>query len=132
MATNDAGTLVRQLHHCFNTRQFDAADDLHTPDCFSHPLGSTGFEAGKNAWRSLVAQFPDIRVVAQDVLVDGDRVAVRSTVEGVPLAADAPEPTMIEIFRIDNGRIAENWGIGQGLPYTAKTLAAEGAGRVAE
>ncbi|MFF7944049.1 ester cyclase [Nocardia gamkensis] len=122
MATPDAGTLVRQLLDCFNTRQFDRADDLTAPDFFSHPLGTTGFEAGKQVWRSLVTRFPDIRVVAEDVLVDGDKVAVRSTVHGVPFPDDDPQPMMIEIFRIDNGRIAENWAVGQGLPYSAKTL----------
>ncbi|WP_030517953.1 ester cyclase [Nocardia sp. NRRL WC-3656] len=122
MTTNDAGAVVLRMLNCFNTRQFDEADDLHTPDCFSHPLGTTGFEAGKSAWRSLVALFPDIRVVAEDVLVDGDKVAVRSTVEGVPVPDDDPKPTMIEIFRIADGRIAENWGVGQGLSYSAETL----------
>ncbi|MGW4122531.1 ester cyclase [Nocardia sp. NPDC004711] len=123
MTTQDAGAVVRQMQECFNTRQFDRAADLHTPDCFSHPLGTTGFEAGKSAWRSLVAQFPDIRVVAEDVLVDGDRVAVRSSIEGIPVPGDGPEPMMIEIFRLDNGRIAENWALGQGMPYSAETLA---------
>ncbi|WP_227837352.1 ester cyclase [Nocardia aurantia] len=118
----DPGTVVRRMQECFNTRQFDQADELHTPDCFSHALGTTGFEAGKSAWRSLVAQFPDIRVVAEDVLVDRDRVAVRSSVEGIPATDGGVRPMMIEIFRIDNGRIAENWALGEGLPYSADTL----------
>ncbi|MEV4124351.1 nuclear transport factor 2 family protein [Nocardia sp. NPDC049707] len=75
------------------------------------------------AWRSLVAQFPGIRVVAEDVLVDRDKVAVRSSIEGIPVAHDGPQPMMIEIFRIDSGRITENWALGQGLPYSAETLA---------
>ena len=123
MTTNDPGAPVRRMLECFNTRQFDQADALHTPDVFSHPLGTTGFEAGKNAWRSLVAQFPDIRVVAQDVLVAGDKVVVRSSVEGLPATSDdGREPMMIEIFRIEDGLIAENWGVGQGLPYSREGL----------
>ncbi|WP_327138955.1 ester cyclase [Nocardia sp. NBC_01327] len=122
MTMLDPGAVVRRMQECFNTRQFDQADDLHTPDCFSHALGATGFDAGKKAWRSLVAQFPDIRVVAEDVLVDGDRVAARSTVEGIPILDGGPRPMMIEIFRIDDGRIAENWALGTGLPYSAETL----------
>jgi hypothetical protein len=110
----DGEALVRRLQECFNTRQFDQADDLFTPGFFSHPLGTTGFEAGKNAWRTLVAHFPDYRVVAQDILVDHGKVAVRSTVEGIP-DGDVP-PMLIEIFRVDNGRLAEMWGLGQGLP----------------
>lgn len=114
MTTHDAGALVRRMQECFNTRQFDRAGELFAPDFFSHPLGTTGFEAGKDAWRRVVAYFPDYRVVAEDILVDHDRVAVRSAVEGIP-EGDVP-PMLIEIFRVDNGRIAEMWGVGQGLP----------------
>jgi hypothetical protein len=116
MTTRDPGALVRRMQECFNTRQFDQADDLFTPDFFSHALGTTGFEAGKQAWRSLVAHFPDYRVVAQDVLIDHDRIAVRSSVEGIPTPDDGAQPMLIEIFRVDNGRLAEMWGLGQGLP----------------
>jgi hypothetical protein len=117
MTTLDAGALVRRMQECFNTRQFDQADDLFAPDFFSHPLGTTGFEAGKRAWRVLVAHFPDYRVVAEDVLVDHDRVAIRSSVEGIPAPAGGVRPMLIEIFRVDNGRLAEMWGLGQGLPH---------------
>ena len=115
MTTRDeASALVRRMQECFNTRQFDQAEDLFTADYFSHPLGTTGFEAGRDIWRSVVAQFPTMRVVAEDILVDRDKVAVRSSVEGVaPEGSDAP-PTLIEIFRIDDGRLAEMWGITEG------------------
>jgi predicted SnoaL-like aldol condensation-catalyzing enzyme len=106
----DARALVRRMQECFNTRQFDQAADLFTPAYFSHPLGTTGFEAGRDIWRQVTTQFPDMRVVAEDILVDGDRVAIRSTIEGV---GDA-RPTLIEIFRIDDGRLAEMWGITEG------------------
>lgn len=79
------------MQECFNTRRFDEAVELHTPGCYHHPLGAAGFEAGKEAWRTLVALFPDIRVVAEDILVDGDRVAVRSSVEGLTAAASPEE-----------------------------------------
>ncbi len=108
--TTDAGTLVRRLQECFNTRQFDQAADLHTQGFFSHPLGTTGFEAGKDAWHKLIAKFPDMRVIADDILVDGDKVAVRSSIEGV----GHTRPMLIEIFRIDDGRFAEMWGLGEG------------------
>ncbi|WP_067895107.1 ester cyclase [Nocardia vaccinii] len=123
MATaDDPGTLVRRMLECFNTRRFDNADELMAPDFYSHPLGATGFEAGKNAWHSLVTRFPDIRIVPEDILVDGEKVAVRSSVAGIPRPEGGPPPMMIEIFRIADGRIAENWAVGQGLPYSSKTL----------
>ena len=111
----DPAALVRRMQECFNSRRFDEADELHAADFVSHALGDAGFEAGKAAWRLLVAHFPDYRVVAEDVLVDGDRVAVRSTVEGIPVR-DGVRPMLLEIFRVENGRFAEMWGLGQGLP----------------
>jgi predicted SnoaL-like aldol condensation-catalyzing enzyme len=112
---DDASALVRRMQECFNTRHFDQAADLHTPGFFNHPLGTTGFDAGKDAWRTVTARFPDMRVVAEDILVDGDKAAVRSTVEGIGGA----QPILIEIFRIDDGRLAEMWGVSAGFPASA-------------
>lgn len=115
----DASALVRRLQDCFNSRQFDQAADLHTRDFFSHPLGSPGFEAGEEAWRMLVARYPAMRVVAQDILVDGDKAAVRSVVEGIASPDGGAPPMLFEIFRIDDGRFAEMWGASTGFPPAA-------------
>lgn len=105
----EAAALVRQMQECFNTRQFDQAAGLYGPGFFTHPLG-TGFEAGKDAWRQLVARFPGVRVVADDILVDGDKVAVRSSVEGTGTPDGGSQPVLIEVFRVEDGRFAEWWG----------------------
>jgi predicted SnoaL-like aldol condensation-catalyzing enzyme len=117
MTTRDeASALIQRMQECFNTRQFDQGDDLHTPGFFSHPLGTPGFGAGKEAWRALTARFPGIRVVAQDILVDGDKAAVRSAVEGIAAPDGDAQPMLFEIFRIDDGRLAEMWGASTGFP----------------
>ncbi len=114
----DATTLVRRLQECFNSRQFDQAADLHTPDFVSHPLGATGFAAGRAAWQAVTTHYPDMRVEARDILVDGDRAAVRSTVEGIGGA----DPELFEIFRIENGRFAEMWGASTGFPTSPEAV----------
>jgi predicted SnoaL-like aldol condensation-catalyzing enzyme len=113
-AREDASDLVQRMQECFNTRHFDQADDLFIPDFFSHPLGTTGFDAAKDAWRTLTARFPGIRVVAEDILVDGDKVAVRSSVQGTGTPDSDTQPMLFEIFRIDDGRLAEMWGATEG------------------
>jgi SnoaL-like protein len=120
MTTREEATaLVQRMQECFNSRQFDQAEGLHAPGFFSHPLGTTGFEAGQAAWHMLTARFPAIRVVAQDILVDGDKAAVRSVVEGIMTPdGDAP-PMLFEIFRIADGRFAEMWGATTGFPPAA-------------
>jgi len=48
MTTREAGSaLVQRMQECFNSRQFDHADELFTPGFFSHPLGTTGFERAR-------------------------------------------------------------------------------------
>ena len=115
----DARALVLRMQECFNSRRFDEAADLHTPGFVSHALGATGFAAGKAAWQAVTARYPAMRVVARDILVDGDKAAVRSTVEGIAGA----EPALFEIFRIDGGRFAEMWGAGTGFPAAPEALA---------
>jgi predicted SnoaL-like aldol condensation-catalyzing enzyme len=115
----EASALVRRMQECFNSRQFDEADGLHTPGFLNHPLGTTGFEAGKAAWRMLTARFPGMRVAAQDILVDGDKAAVRSAVEGIATPGGYAHPVLFEIFRIDDGRFAEMWGATAGFPASA-------------
>jgi predicted SnoaL-like aldol condensation-catalyzing enzyme len=124
MTTRDdpSAALVRRLQECFNTRQFDRADDLHSPGFFSHPLGATGFAAGKSAWRQMIAQYPAMRVVAEDILVDGDKVAVRSSVEGIAIPEGGLRPVLMEIFRVDEGRLAEMWGASSGFPRSPEDL----------
>jgi hypothetical protein len=124
MTTRDraSAALVQRMQECFNTRQFDQADDLFLAGFFSHPLGAAGFEAGKSAWRQLVALYPAMRVVAEDILVDGDKVAVRSSVEGIAIPEGDPAPVLMEIFRVDQGRLAEMWGAGSGFPRRPEDL----------
>jgi predicted SnoaL-like aldol condensation-catalyzing enzyme len=110
----DASALVQRMQECFNTRQFDQADDLFTPGFFSHPLGTTGFQAVSGAWRNLTARFPGMRVAADDILADGDKVAVRSSVGGTGAPDGNAPPMLLEIFRIEDGRLAEMWGATEG------------------
>jgi predicted SnoaL-like aldol condensation-catalyzing enzyme len=106
--TDDAGALGRRMYAAFNGRDLGAADAIFAADFVSHPLGTTGPDAVTRSWSRMIATHPAVRVVVEDMLVDGDRVAVRSTVHGLP---EGPAPTMMEIFRVQDGRIAELWGL---------------------
>ena len=82
------------------------------PGFYCHRLGATGFAggpqrvAGAHVTRA-EARFPDVRGVAQDVLV-----------EGVAGPGDE-QPVLIGIFRFDDGRFAEMWGVSAGFPAAA-------------
>lgn len=102
--------LAHRMHDAFNRRDLAAVDEIFAPDFHSHPL-QAGVEALKAAWASIHAACPTIRSVVEEVLVEGDRVAMRSTVHGLSAGApDEPAGTLLEIFRVTDGRIAELWG----------------------
>jgi steroid delta-isomerase-like uncharacterized protein len=96
-----------------------AADfvDHSTPD---QPVGRDGVKEYFVAVRS---GFPDIRVTLDDVIAEADKVVVRTTwrgthlgsYEGIAPTGRVVTRTLIQIFRIVNGRIAEEWNEGSGL-----------------
>jgi predicted ester cyclase len=55
------------------------------------------------------ATFPDTRFVVEDVVVEGNKAALRVAIHGT---TQQPLPIIMEIFRIENGRVAEVWGAG--------------------
>lgn len=65
----------------------------------------------------LVAAFPDRQVTIDDVVAEGDRVVVRTTLngthqgemQGIPATGNAVTQPSITIFRLTNGKIAEGW-----------------------
>ena len=113
MASPEPRELARRMHDAFNRRDVDAADEIFAPDFFSHPL-QAGRDEVKAAWSAMIAAHPAIRTVIEDVLGDGDRVALRSTIYGLSgdEEPDAQPETLLEIFRVSEGRIAELWGVG--------------------
>ncbi|MEW2292965.1 nuclear transport factor 2 family protein [Streptomyces sp. NPDC006743] len=116
----EAGAVGLRMYEAFNGRDLAALDTVLAPDFVSHPLGTTGIGAVADAWSRMFAAHPGIRVTVEDMLVDHGRVAVRSVLRG--LSASVPDgaesaPTMMEIFRVQHGLIAELWGLsGLGRP----------------
>ncbi|MEV6157745.1 nuclear transport factor 2 family protein [Nonomuraea sp. NPDC052129] len=111
--TDDVRAVGQRMYEAFNAHDFGAAETIFAPDFVSHPLGTTGAESVVWAWTRFHERFPDVRVIIEDMLVDGDKVAVRTTLHGLPadVVEQQPPPTMLEIFRVRDGRIAELWGL---------------------
>lgn len=64
------------------------------------------------AWSRLHAMFPDIQVIVEDMLVEADEAAVRTSLHGIPAGVEEQAlPSMMEIFRVRDGRIVELWGL---------------------
>lgn len=106
--TDDVRAAANRMYAAFNAHEHTATDEIFTADFFSHPLGTTGPEAVTRTWRQFHETFPDAHVVVEDMVVEGNTAAVRTSVRGVP---GGQPPTMLEIFRVRDGRIAELWGL---------------------
>jgi steroid delta-isomerase-like uncharacterized protein len=99
------------------------ADDIvHHAGTFPDGIGP---DAVKKVLGALLTGFPDVKHTVEDVMVDGDKVVTRWTAEGhqtgefqgyAPTGKDITW-TGINIFRIECGKIAEEWseldGIGR-------------------
>jgi steroid delta-isomerase-like uncharacterized protein len=78
------------------------------------PLDADGHREFMSA---LLTAFPDSKFLIDDVIADGDKVAVRhrlqgthqAELQGIPATGRQVEVAGIVIFRVENGRIAEAW-----------------------
>jgi steroid delta-isomerase-like uncharacterized protein len=126
MSTADNKATFMRFHEAANTGDLKiistAIDELVEPDVLFHapvPSGATGAQALKEVWTVLVRAFPDISLTVEDLIAEGDKVVGRTTVRGTHQGdymglAPTGKPVAyneIFIFRIDNGRVAEIWGV---------------------
>jgi steroid delta-isomerase-like uncharacterized protein len=98
-----------------------AADELLAEDLIEHnpaPGQAAGREGHKQVLQVWRAAFPDLTITVDDLLADGERVALRWTAHathegelmGMPATGRRVTLTGIDILRIVDGRIVERWG----------------------
>lgn len=102
-----------------------AADELLASDFAGHCPPTPDFH-GPEGYKQWIAKsfqaYPDVRFVVEDVVAEGDRVAVRYTMrgthegthEGTTRMGVAPtgrevEASIISILKVADGKIAEMW-----------------------
>ena len=69
--------------------------------------------------------FPDFRVVIHDQIAEGDKVVTYKTVmgthreefRGIPATSQRIEFQVIDIFRIEENKITECWGVFEELKF---------------
>ena len=101
---------------------FAALAELTACTCSDHtappdqPSGLAGVAPLVVLWH---AAFPDLRITVEDLLAEGDRVAVRSTVTGthrgeflvVPPTGRRVAVTTMAFYRLVGGQIVERWAV---------------------
>ncbi|MDQ0876032.1 putative ester cyclase [Paenibacillus sp. V4I3] len=110
MTREEMEQVIYRMYEAFNSRDINSVDDIFTQDFYSHPL-QAGLEAVKKTWVSMFERFPDIRVVVEDLLVEGEKAASRTSIRGITAADAEKQPMILELIRVESQRIAEVWGL---------------------
>ena len=129
MSTEENKILVHRFNDEYiNAGNLAAADELVAIDIVDH-TGPPGLKHGRESHKKVVAlfhtAFPDVRWTLEDVIAEGDKVAVRLTMRGthqgeffgIPPTGKQVTVSGIHIVRIANGRIAEHWGTNDDLGF---------------
>jgi len=111
--------IARKLYEvALNQDNWDVYNEIHTPDFVAHAGKRSGSLAedlqDAKGWRQA---FPDGRYTIDQIVAEGDFVVVRFTGRGtntgagngLPATGKTVELTGITVFRIANGKIAEEW-----------------------
>ena len=110
----------RFFQDVWNDGNVEEAASFLAPDFVSHNsfglsiVGPEQYGQGVLGYRTA---FPDLVTTVEDVLAEGDRVAVRGTDRGTHLGTFMGYPptgrcvttTWIEIFRLEGGKAVEGW-----------------------
>jgi steroid delta-isomerase-like uncharacterized protein len=123
MSEENKALVRRWFEEVWNQGRADAIDEMFAADGIAHGLsddagnplrGPGDFKPFHEAFRGA---FPDIEVVVEDTIAEGDLVAARCSVSGKHTgdhlgiaASNAPvQFTGITIARIKDGKIVEAW-----------------------
>jgi predicted ester cyclase len=112
MTTEQLKQLGRRVYEAINAQDLAALEELFDPAIVRHAAGEVGIDRAKQAVTKVFAAFPDTRFEVEDVFAEADRVALRVTVHRGEAAPGTALPTILEIFRVEDGRVAEIWGAG--------------------
>ena len=123
MTTEENKAVIQRQFDLIQNGDLDALDEVMTPEVSNYALGGAqiGLEPYKKILRSIHQTFPDEITTVDDMIAEGDKVVVRSTMRAthrgssLPILADikpegkAVEWQFIHIFRLRDGKIVEHW-----------------------
>ena len=110
------------MDEVFNKGNMKVMDELLSSNVVEHnpfPGQGPGFEGFKKGLTELRQAFPDLHMTVDDMLADGDKVIIRSTMTGthkgafmnMPATGKQIKVEAIDIVRIKDGKAVEHWGV---------------------
>ena len=125
-STEENKAVIQRWVEMWNTGNVVTIDQLVTADFVRHDPTRPevhGPEAERQFVTGTRAAFPDLHFTIEDLIAEGDEVVARLTAQGTQqgeLSGIAPTGqhvtyTVMEIYRLANGKIAEQWVIADAL-----------------
>ncbi len=119
----DNATTMRSAYERISAGDIDGFGELLAEDFVEHE-GTPGLPPTKagtlDFFRMLLAAFPDMNMIVDDLIVGDDKTVARVTTKathrgefmGVPATGNSVEMQLIDIMRFDRtGQVCEHWGV---------------------
>lgn len=110
---------VQQGFDMINQRNFDGLDQIIGPNYVNHdmPAPAPGPDGLKAVLGAFIQGFPDMHIVLEDKIAEGDLVCTRGYLTGthkgefmgIPATHKSVKVNFIDIWRFEGGLAAENW-----------------------
>ena len=111
--------MVQRVHEGINHNDEAVFDELLAADYVNHdlPAPAPGAEGFKQVVARFRAGFPDLTVIAEETFADGDLVGNRGRFTGthrgefmgIPASGQPVDVKFIDLWRVRDGKLAENW-----------------------
>ena len=127
MSAQDNKALVRRfVDEVQSGGNISLIDEICSPEFVNHsapPGVPSDCEGIKIVTAMFRGAFPDSYFTVEDMIAEGDKVATRKTFHGthegefmgIPPSGRSVSMGLIDVVRIDDGRVVEHWSVGDSL-----------------
>ena len=128
MSAEENKAIMRQYFEgAWEQGNIDLLDELLAPDYVNHTPATPDLPTGPEGVKGVVSMFrsamPDLKVVIEDMVAEGDKVATRYTLEGthegelfgVPPTGQLLSIKSFTVERVSDGKIRDHWRVSDNL-----------------
>jgi predicted ester cyclase len=124
--------VVRRYFDSFNAGDFTHLDEIVTQDYGDRLEGQTpGIGVIRDYLTGLKKSFPDFKWTIEQIIAEGDRVAVMNRVTGTQLhdfgdlkaSGNRVDFPAFQIYRIQDGKLAEHWEVADFATFQSQLTA---------
>lgn len=115
-------TIARRFYSGVSQGNLEVIDEVVAEDMKEHeefPGLSPGREGVRQFFQMMTAAFSDFTMTIEDIVAEGDRVAVRARMSGIhqgefmdmPATGKRITVPTVDFFRIEHNKVVEHWGV---------------------